>query len=277
MPGVGIGISPFFKRLVVISSPPSSTNVTVQAWLDKIGADTLTYPNQAKIDVYTNAFDYADSEGLTTQFDCLGLLKLPTADIIKVPFIHTAGSSARFDYEGVGEPVFTPNVGVKGTGFVYINTNWNPSIHGVNYVAGNSSFGAGKTGILPDPSGYITGIGDNFQDSVAFGQDTGTPPILSGGTVQDNTASYQIAYEDEASEGLMSISLKANLLSLYKNGILLDSIAQTEYAITNDVLIVLSAGNGAGFFTENNATFFYAGSGNIDQSKLNIFFNMLLL
>ena len=40
---------------------PTSTNATVQAWLNKIALDGYSYPTQAKVDVYTAAFDYADT------------------------------------------------------------------------------------------------------------------------------------------------------------------------------------------------------------------------
>ena len=42
-------------------SAPTSTNATVQVWLDKIAADGYVYPSQAQVDVYTTAWEQITS------------------------------------------------------------------------------------------------------------------------------------------------------------------------------------------------------------------------
>ena len=93
---------------------PTSSNATVQAWLNKIGVDGYTYPSQSKVDIYTAAWDYADAQGLTNQFDLVWLPKVENLDLVKIPFLHPVANTV-FDAYNESDLELDINKGLRNS------------------------------------------------------------------------------------------------------------------------------------------------------------------
>lgn len=264
----GIGISPLLKRVVYAAV---SNNATVQTYLNKATLDGYTLPTAPKIAIYNTAWDYADAEGLTTQFDLVGLFKVGNQNLCKIPFIHSGGAAKRIDL--VSTPTFTANVGVKGDGAGgHIDTNYSPSIDGVNYTLNNAGLGV-----------YVV---DNIAVDVlaldSGNDDYGTNVVIFPKTAL-NTVDSQIN-NDDFNRLSVAVATSVGLTTVYrtgavnmtsaKNGVAVITVAGTTAVNSLPTYNVMLLGTGA--YTANLA-FVYAGSGSIDQAKLNTFVNLLLL
>ena len=252
-------------------SIPTSSNATVQAWLNKIGVDGYTYPSQSKVDIYTTAWDYADAQNLTSQFDLVGLLKVENQNLCKVPFIHSGGSGKIFDL--VDSPIFTANNGLKGSGLQgYLDTKYSPTTDGINYTLNSACIGVFVSDNLAIDAPVIDSGNDNYgSNSLIFPRTTSN--TLDGQINNDDF--NRVSQSNLNSIGFFSVKrINASSVSVYKNGILQSSGAGTTAADsmpTYNVTILFS-----GVYT-GNVSFLFAGNGAIDQAKLNTFVNLLLL
>ena len=253
--------------------PPTSSNLIVQNWIDKITLDGYEYPSQAKVDIYTTAFDYGDAQGLTTEIDLLGFLKVENQNLCKIPFIHSGGSSVRFLL--ISSPVFTANKGIKAGASGYIRTQWTEDTDGVKFVLGNGSQGI-YTDSLVNQNAYIYGnVADNSECGIQ-------PKVLSGVAVcstQNGDFSTYPSASVATPLGYTSGSIKSGTMKLYKNGVEIDSqvSGSNELSPYEDYALTENAGGGPDFRYSEDLQFFYKGSGDIDQSKMNTFINLLLL
>lgn len=267
----GIGISPLLKRRSSGSSNPTSSNSTVQAWLNKIGVSGYTYPTQAKVDIYTTAWDYADAQSLTAEFDLLGLLKVENQNLCKIPFIHSGGAARRFDL--VNSPIFTANNGLKSDGFSsYLNTNWTPSVDKIKYTLLSCSFGLSTNHTVSGDDLSAMGVLGNNGEWITVW------PRNSGGDAFIITNSAFLQTSVVTSAGFISANTISPSASIVKNGVVLF----TDNAGTGlpNIELYVCCENTAGFggsFYPGNIQFFFTGSGSMDQTKLNTFVNLLLL
>ena len=282
-----------------ITTKPSSSNETVQNWIDKIESEGYAYPTQARVDIYTEAFDYAEAEGLLSQIDLLGLTKAENTDICKIPFIHSGGADKRFTF--VGNPLFSETRGLSSANGFYINTNWRAPINGINYLDGNASIGVycdeilsstqtlmadtGLNGIYPVTSA-IQARGDAIDVFIQYDSDgpieTQDGATATGGVIAPSGIGA-------ASLGFLSstyypATFPDVFIRAYRNGI----------NITNGIE-VSEIGPGTSEFSKNFLIYadndgldvgtqsffgylqmFYTGSGLLDQAKMNTFVTLLL-
>ena len=265
-------------------SIPTSSNATVQAWLNKIGVDGYTYPSQSKVDIYTTAWDYADAQGLTNQFDLFSLTKVENVDLIKVPFVNAANSL--FTIENQYDLDFNSAKGITnksdGTFNCYLNTNYNTNTNKVNVSLNNISMGyygydRGLVGL--GNSAFVMGaeisgasIRLNLQDSAST-----TVRLL----LNQNTSST--ANVGVFTNGFVSgTRINSTQITVYRDGVNPVVQALTSTAIPNFNVYLLGV-NRNGSFTANSGFDYsyvacsFIGSGAIDQAKLNTFVNLLLL
>lgn len=252
---------------------PTSSNATVQVWINKIGSDGYAYPSQEKVDIYTSAFDYADAQGLTTEIDLLGLLKVENEDLCKVPFIHSAGSSARFNL--VSSPTFTANLGLKSLASGYLDTNWIETTHGIQWASGNASHGVFvEPGFSANSNSNAMGT-SNGSDSESIIVPRNNAAVI---TVQDINNFPNVIVE--TASGFTVGSLLNDEVKLIKNGVTLDTQpGSLSYPLSSFSTFVLcyNAGGIPQIRYPGNIQFFYKGSGDINQTNMNTFVNMLLL
>ena len=253
---------------------PTSTNATVQAWLNKIGTDGYAYPSQAKVDIYTTAWDYADAQGLTSQFDLVGLTKVTNENLCRIPFIHSGGPGKRFTLQN--SPVFTSDTGLRSNGVGYMKTSWNPSVDAINFTLSSGSI-FGKA--VNSPAGVYDGAFLGLIESgsgVGILLDVASPNCnfnildLNGGDFQTPTLS-----------NLLSCTYDSASLKSYSNGILLNAVIPDPALSMPNVemyALTISLDNTVVYSLQNkNLQIFGVGSGAIDQAKLNTFVNLLLL
>lgn len=259
---------------------PTSSNAIVQAWLDKITLEGYAYPTQAKVDVYTTAWDYADAQGITTELDLFGLLKVANQNLCKIPFIHSGGAAKRFTL--VDNPIFTANKGLKGnSGSGYLKTSWIESVNGVKYALGNCCIGGGVVDYTSDS--FSTLIGSD----VSGLQNELIPYFFAGlfGSLQnDNSLSGTTVIGSGVTTpvGNSVLNYRLGLGKAYKNGVQ-DGVDSTENgpAVSKSTIedyVLNSNGDGSLKYPsyDGDVTHFFKGSGSIDQAKLNTFVTMLL-
>jgi hypothetical protein len=261
---------------------PTSTNATVQAWLDKITLDGYTYPSQAQVDIYTAAFDYGDANSVTSKIDLLGVLN-KNNNLRKIPFIHSAGAAARFIDDGT--VLFDSALGVKSDGVSFIKSNWIPSVNGVNYTALSGCMGA-KPGtsseVEESASGSISIDFTVFSAIMPFAQ-SGAPVPRIWGYLNDATGGgNELGKNAALSTDFVTFKLHSEVLKIFRGGVELHSIAQLAAASgISDAEVYFLGFNlgetGATFFMSNNylSLVVYA-SGDINQANLNTFVGMLL-
>ena len=222
MPGKGIGISPYITtKKKGGGGVPTSTNATVQAWLNKIGTDGYAYPSQAKVDIYTTAWDYADAQGLTAQFDIVGLTKVGTdaasqANLLKIPFIHSAGAAARFTIVNQGDLLLRPSLGIAndintGTLDGYVNLNFTASTQAVKATLNSTSYGAYLYNRLDEPydsNNYIMGIIKNTV--VQSGNRLLCNSVQLGGQVNTNSSNLVITENSTNNCFITNVRTNAN-------------------------------------------------------------------
>ena len=282
MPAKGIGISPYItrKKKGGGSSIPTSTNATVQAWLNKIGVDGYTYPSQSKVDIYTTAWDYADAQGLTNQFDLVGLPQVPNIDLVKVPFIHRGGASARFTFVNEADLLFDPLQGITNSDFGsfdgYVETSFNASTQAVAATLDNTSLGAYVKGRITLDKGNVNIFGANVSGNACY---VGSSSLNIFCRI--NNSGLNSNFADSTTDSLFQSAVRTNATqnNNYINGVLKNTLSANSVSRPNLTMKVLTitASTGQNNCYTSFVSFFYYGSGAIDQAKMNTFVNLLLL
>jgi hypothetical protein len=266
---------------------PTSSNVTVQNWLNKINVDNSRFPSQAYVDRLTTAFDYADSQGITSELDLFAVFN-GTVDTSLIPIIHSAGNDARFDAPQTKHESYKGTSAVEGVG--YINTNWIQGVHGIKYSADSASIGLYYNDYSQTNYGYL-GLIENDVDfnnitqtyiSINQAGTTGFECVMNyDGT--DSTFPIVTASRDIAT-GLTCFYVSANTLSVFKNGNQLGSAPQTIFKVS-EVAPFFILGQSATYGQElfqgttvgdpRKLLAFYTGSGNLNPIKMTTFTKMI--
>lgn len=141
MPGLGLGISPFFYKPTGGSTPPTSL---LQSWYDSLSVK----PSAGLWSDLNTLADTLNAAGKWAEFDFFAMIAAMETDEQRLrPLITTSGS----DITAVNSPTLDAN-GVTGNGTSsYLNFNWNPTAHSVKFTLNNSCYGvynstAGTTG-----------------------------------------------------------------------------------------------------------------------------------
>lgn len=248
-----------------VSGPPTSTNAIVQSWLNKIASDGYAYPSQTKVNIYTTAFDYADTEGLTAEMDLFGLLKVENQDLCKIPFIHSGGSLKRFDF--VNTPIFTANKGLKSDSTVggYLSANWNEVDNGIKYKKDD--------GCLFAASDLTTAANGNMMGN-AVNTNGFRPRRTSDNLAVVRMQGLTFTGSGPANaSGLMSGLVNATSRKIFRNGIEIATQGTFTTSITNSNFTV---GQSSSSYFPGDILYFGVASAAIDQAKLNTFVNLLI-
>jgi hypothetical protein len=271
--------------------PPTSTNATVQAWLNKIGIDGFAYPSQAKVDVYTTAFDYADAQGLTGQFDVLGLMQCENFNLTKVPLIHVGGAARRFTINNVADILFDPNLGVSnddqapsGTYNGYYNLNYNPIVDKVNITSSNVCFGYyGKERLYKgSTNGFVMGSQSNIPNTnVSRLTDAAGSPVGFSIAQSVTSSTYSGVPSWNNNSLLTAVRNNGTQSKLYVDGIIRSTQTKNVSNFFNGNFYFLTVNvnntNTLQGFGNAYGSLVLICSGNIDQVNLNTFINLLLL
>lgn len=139
------------------------------------------------------------------------------------------------------EPIFTQNIGFQGSalGPEYINTNYNPVVHGVNYTlndagisyysltdvqSNNADYGAYSTG-----TGYIWGSGRTSTDKVGI-------------TIND--ATFSMTIDASSSLGMMTHQRNAsNEVEAFLNKVSLGTSTPSSTSMPNDSIFIMCYNN----------------------------------
>lgn len=278
-PGIGIGITPFLRRKRSGGSgPPTSSNATVQAWLNKIATDGYVYPSQAQVNIYTTAFDYADVQSLTSEFDVLALFKVPNQDLCKIPFIHTKGASARFILNGSID--FVANYGAMQEQTQmdgYIDSDYNPVTDAVKISLNNITIGTYNVGFDISNTSQGSSIGCYLAPPyLRITPDDGVSHNFRVGLFNSSSTGFILNTSDGLFVGNRTNSTQ---IKNYKDGVLVKTTSVNSTSIPNLNVWALSPNNN-GSVTEGTympTQLVFIASGVIDQAKLNTFVNLLLL
>lgn len=271
--------------IATITTIPTSSNTTVQNWLNKIGTNGYTYPTQSKVDKYTLAFTYADANGLTTLFDLIGVFQTNDS-ISRIPFIHSGGSSRKFSYVNKNDFILDVNKGytadVLGLGTGYINTNYNVSTDKINATQNNTCYGffVNNRVSITQGSGIIA-LGVQ-KTTVTSNRTFISLNNVTFSTRLNNVANTFAPVNDAVTENVLcSVSRTVSTsYNTYTNSILGSTANVTSSTIPNLNLWVLGANNSNSLFTSTFTngyiSFIFYASGTIDQVKLYTFVTLLL-
>ena len=161
---------------------------------------------------------------------------------------------------GVNSPTFTANIGFTGNGSTsYLNTNFNPATHGLNYTLNTASiFQYERAAIL----GTYCGIGE--QQSYLFPNLSGSAYFTINNGASNNT--FTVAN----SKGFLFADRSSNnLTTCYKNGVFKSTLnnTATNFATHNFYLLALLQGGAALYASPGNVALSGIGGTGINQSN----------
>ncbi len=278
------GLDGDFTSVPTSDSIPTSSNATVQAWIDKIELDGYSYPSQSKVNVYTAAFDYADTQGLTSQFQLLCCFNVNDRNVMKIPFIHSGGALKRLEevvYQGNGL-IFYANEGFttsNGTDMGYFRTNWVESVDASTPMLNNTSLGGYVLDQSVNTSGNIGGtISSDYTNSTQLipkysPASTTAVLIQSLGNILAPTTNF-------VGDGHIYSTLYNDTLTLYIDGVSVGNISSPPDGVSDlqDCIGTIEVdGDVTDTNTEYKLAIYYRTVGNINTTHLNTFINMLML
>lgn len=254
------------------SLPPISSNAIVQAWIDKITADGKTHVTQAKADIYTTAWNFADVAAITPTIEVFGLFKTPTSDLITVPFIHTSTATRFLTTGSVNHSSLSGINNVGFPGFNYIRTNFIPN-NGTKYLLNDAYIVAGGT-----VGGNGTIIGTCNPDGAASVR---VKIDISGNNLRVNMNSADVGTMSNSSlepgQSIFGVKRTSNTNIV---GIQGDrpqgNITQNSTAKSSSELTVLD-NTTIGDPYNGSCSFFAVGGGGYDKDNWANFINLLLL
>lgn len=196
-----------------------------------------------------------------SHFDRLWIFAHPVQALSLVSLVNPTSTQIT----EVNSPAWVANQGYTSNGTTsYLNSNFIPSTHGVNYVLNSGSVGAyTRTNIAingVEVSCYIGGNRINLSARMA------TNVFL--GNINADTASTLPSVD---SRGLFAAARTAsNLTTGYRNGSSFGTIADVSTTLPTIALYILSQNNNGtpGSFSTREISMVFIGSGNINQLKL---------
>jgi hypothetical protein len=208
------------------------------------------------------------SDGIFAQLDAFWIFAAPTRQAATVNIVNPS----TFSITENNSPSWTASVGYTGntSSLSYLNTNYSPSINGVNFTQNNNCFGfelsttiAGNTQApFLVVSGDATGNANEFQINT----------ISSVYSVVDNwnAISGSSTHAYTTTKGfLSSVRTASTTLSLYLNGTSIASLSQTTTGVPsgNFLFLGLTGGTNPLNFSAQTMTCAFIGSGSINQSN----------
>ncbi len=126
----------------------------VQTWYDSL-TNKPTYTELNRVNLLFYGMETIDN--VLTQFDLFHpIARLSHSEQMLRPIITTGGAT----FTAVNSPTFDSN-GVNGNGTTsYVNTNWNPSTHGVNYTQNMAYIGVYNNTTRGEDTTSICGASD---------------------------------------------------------------------------------------------------------------------
>ena len=204
---------------------------------------------------YLNTFEASVGSDLA-KMDRLWIHGLSNEIAAKTSFVNPTSTMIT----AVNSPTFTANIGFTGNGATsYLNTNFNPATHGVNYTLNNASiFYYERATIL----GTYCGIGE--QQSYLF-------PNLSGSAyfTINNGASNNTFIVANSKGFIFADRSSNNLTTCYKNGVFKSTLnnTATNFATNNFYLLALLQGGAALYPSPGNVALSGIGGTGINQSN----------
>lgn len=167
----------------------------------------------------------------------------------------------------VNSPAWTKHQGYTGNGTTsYLNTNWNPSTNGVNYVLNSGAIGVYcRLSLAANGNAEIGALDASARGPAILARFTGDQFRGRVNTVTNTTAT------NTATQGLFSATRTAsNSQNIYKNGTLQANSAAVSSVVPSVNLFVLaynSNGTPLGFQAQE-ASMAFTGSGSINITLL---------
>lgn len=168
-------------------------------------------------------------------------------------------SPSTFFATGSGhEPSFISNDGFRGNGTsTYLDTQWTPSTNGVQYTLTDAGIILYSKGVQTVAFGYTVGAA-NGGPTLGFG-----PVVAGNGLIGMNSATTTTNTFSGAQTGFfhMNTVSAANLVTIYKNGALLNSPAPVKSSLPiSKVFIDAKSQPGAANFNDELVSCFGAGA-----------------
>ena len=158
----------------------------------------------------------------------------------------------------VNSPTFTPNHGFTGNGTTsYLNTDWNPSIHGVNYTLNSAGIGC------------YSSTGVELSANFLFGASDGTGITNLNPRTPTNTCGFRINqsaslnFSNSNASGFWHLQRTAsNAISIHKDGSSLSTGTTTSNQRPNQPIFLLALNNNTtpSNFAARNIGMFWAGA-----------------
>lgn len=187
--------------------------------------DSLTTPPAAAVALAQDTmFVSLVAEGLWTKADLIYLLSQSTNDDGEA--LVNAVSPGTYDGTAYNAPTFESLAGFTGDGATtYIDTNFNPTTHGVNYTLNSASFAVYVLTDVDENSVDI-GIDDGNNDAFLYSR-----YITCNTRINDSGSDFNTNAD---SRGFYIVSRTAsNARAAYKNGALLGSDTRVSTALPN--------------------------------------------
>ncbi len=243
-------------------------NAIVQAVIDRLAILGLTPLSQPFIIKLSNAWDYADANSLTPEYDVFGFMCYEELAQCVVPMIHSGGR----DFELNGTLAFDPALGVKSDGSSYVNAKWTPGIDGVKFTLNSAGMGAYSA---EDKIGNMVIMGCQMAGQVCYLY----PRFGDGRFYQALNSAGDAGTLVPDTIGLFVAQRNSNLqLEFIKDGVSLDTVVNASTALNNQELYFLCFNNSIvpATFWNGYGSIFFMRSKNVDPAKENTFINMLL-
>jgi len=157
----------------------------------------------------------------------------------------------------VGAPAFVALEGYTGANSKYINTNWNPAVHGSNYTQNSACYGVYIRQSVNDGTAADCGINDGTSRAYMNSRLSGTNTRVY---VNDTAATAHV-HSDWT--GMFAAQRTAsNVQQIWKNGLKVDEEADTSVALPNGNVFVLcyNSSGSPGGYNQKQISIFFAGS-----------------
>lgn len=231
-------------------------NANCQSWLNNLPSTPPAWYTA----IINQFFQDLSNAGIISLLDRLWIFASPSIGVSVVSLINPTSTAV----SNASSAVFTPYIGYTGNGTnAYLNSNFTPSVNGVNYTLNSASFGA---------YGRIAESAVNF--SAYMGCSSGSnyniiwPRTASNQfEVYINGGGSSAVATNANTQGLFSAYRTAsNVMGGYKNGTLLSTSSVVSTSLVTAPFRIL-AGTG-GYYSTNQITMAFIGSGSINQANL---------
>ncbi|MGH1436560.1 MAG: hypothetical protein ACRBG0_19105 [Lewinella sp.] len=213
-----------------------SYDTATQALLDAATTDGYTAASGSTLTALDAFITELKTEGIWTLLDALWL---PATNGDSDFATYNLKDPDSHQLTKVNSPTFTSGQGFTGGGTAYLNTNFNPSTDGVNYTLNSAA-----AGIYQRTNSKVLDYKFGCVDSLGYRIASLWNRPSSGnfaGINSSNPQSSGLPNADLENIGLNYINRNSDLVSIYADGVLFESVTQSDKSIVNEEVYLLGA------------------------------------